>query len=93
MLAGQMRPPTNPGGYWTNHSAIGTFDHHGAGCGDIPPGQGYASRRGASEFDFCRFPKWRKVAPKPSVTGSGLRLDSEGSQLSREPFDVFSFGL
>jgi len=45
----QMGPPTNLGGYWTNDSAIGTFDHHNAGWVDVRPGQGYASRWGASE--------------------------------------------
>src|SRR5208283_2668608 len=46
---GQMGPPTNLGGYWTNDSAIGTFDHHDAGWVDVRPGQGDASRWGASE--------------------------------------------
>src|SRR5271166_5777021 len=39
-----MGPPTNLIRYWTNDSAIGTFDHYDAGWVDVRPGQGYASR-------------------------------------------------
>ncbi len=47
--SGQTGPHTNLGGCWTNDSAIGTCDHHDAGWVDVRPGQGCASRRGASE--------------------------------------------
>jgi hypothetical protein len=46
---GTLGPPIISSGYWTDESALGTFDHHEAGRVDVRPGQGIASRCGASE--------------------------------------------
>ncbi len=44
-----LGPPIISSGYWTDESALGTCDHHEAGRVDVRPGQGIASRCGASE--------------------------------------------
>ena len=44
-----LGPPILSFGYWTDESALGTFDHHEAGRVDVRPGQGLASRCGESE--------------------------------------------
>ena len=48
-MDGTLGPPIISSGYWTDESALGTFDHHEAGRVDVRPGQGIASRCGASE--------------------------------------------